>query len=165
MRILAFDLASTIGYCVGEPEKLPLTGTVQLPASGPEIGPFLDFWDQWLDLLLGRHSPEQICYEAPFIDTSKANITTVRKLSSLGSHLELICYRRKLPVREVSNISAKKAVGSGKFKKDDVMAAARRCGLDPSNYDESDAWAVWIATVKDMAPASAPFWDGKLAGL
>lgn len=166
MIILAFDLASTTGYCVGDAGRADLKlGTVQLPASGPEIGPFLDFWDQWMDLLFVRHSPAGVAYEAPFVDPKMANVTTLRKLSSLGGMLELQCYRRKIPVREVSNISAKKAAGSGKFKKPDVMAAAVRCGLSPANYDESDAWAVWLASIDTYAPEARAFWDGRLHGI
>jgi Holliday junction resolvasome RuvABC endonuclease subunit len=163
--IAAFDIATATGWCVGDVTRpdLPQLGMCVMPNTHEDIGPYLDFWDRWLGMQLEHWQVDRVIFEAPYIDAKRINATTTRKLMSLCSHLELLCHRAGLPVEEVMANTARASIGSGRFKKPDVMAAAKRCGLKPACYDESDAWAVWVCALKEHAPAMQPHWDGLLS--
>ncbi len=165
MIVAAFDIATATGWCVGDitTPDLPALGMCVMPQTHEDIGPFLDYWDRWLAMQIEHWKVDRVIFEAPFIDAKRINSTTSRKLMSLCSHLELVCHRREIPIEEVAISTARVAVGSGRFKKPDVMAAARRCGMRPASFDESDAWAVWLSCLKEHSPAMQPHWDGLLS--
>lgn len=163
MIILGLDLATVTGWCSGETGSTPSIGSLTLPQTGPEIGPFMDFYDRWLIWKLEGDKPDLIVYEAPFVDQKTMNVSTTRKLNALGSHLELIAHRQKIEIREVANSTIKKALGHGRMQKNDMMSAARRCGLQPVTHDEADAFGAWLCGVRDRVPGDAAIWDQKLS--
>lgn len=46
--ILALDLATTTGWCAGDGSELPVLGTLKMPSTKEEVGPFLDVFFRWL---------------------------------------------------------------------------------------------------------------------
>lgn len=173
MKIAAFDLATQTGWCLGRPgdNAPPVLGSVRMPSTGNEIGPFIHFFDAWLLRWLEKHEPDVIVFEAPILPgrlapngkTIATSIHTTRKLQGLASHLEFVCYEHGLRCHEVTLQQAKKALGSGKFSKDEMMAAARRAGMDPAGFDEADAFGVWICALRKLAPEHQRAWDERLS--
>lgn len=171
MKILALDLATQTGWCFGETSERPTLGTLRLPSTGDEVGPFLDFFDQWLTMKFKSWDPAVVIFEAPILPGQFGNnsgpmtsIKTTRKLQGLASHLEFVCQRRSLECLETASATAKKAVGSGKFKKPDVLAACKRCGFDPKSQDEADAFAIWMAGLRELDQNQSGRWDSLLLG-
>jgi len=191
--ILALDLATSTGWAAGSGEKSPELGSVRMPDTKEEVGPFLDFFDRWLngkitELMIehelavdadrfadlpGKTGPRLtdqardamafvVVIEAPILPQT-TSLATTRKLQGLAGVAEMVCYRRNVPIREVGLSTVKKELsGSGRGGKPDMMAAARRCGLQPSNFDEADALGVWLVSVRFYSKAFAAFWDQKL---
>lgn len=46
--LLALDLATTTGWCAGDGSVLPQLGTVRMPDTKEEVGPFLDYFFRWM---------------------------------------------------------------------------------------------------------------------
>jgi Holliday junction resolvasome RuvABC endonuclease subunit len=160
--LLALDLATCTGWCAGSGEGTPEIGAVRMPDTGEEVGPFLSFFRKWLEIKLGEIQPTMVIIEAPIL-ASTTNIWTTRKLQGLAGVAEMVCYDLSLEVREVHLQTVKKALGgSGNASKPDMMAAAKRCGLNPKTFDEADAFGVWIVALREYAKPFAHIWDQRL---
>lgn len=170
--LLALDLATNTGWCAGTGEDMPELGTVRMPSTGEEIGPFADFFERWLSRHLDELQPSMVLFEAPLLPTAKfdrqtqvftpapTTIATTGKLQWMAGDVERQCYRRHLEVRQVYGSTVKKELsGSGKGQKPDMMAAARKCGVNPANFDEADAFGCWLVGVRYYATGYRPKWD------
>lgn len=174
--LLALDLATNTGWCAGDGSSDPELGTVRMPSTGEEIGPFGDFFERWLNIKLDELQPSMVMFEAPLLPGAKigddghlvkapTSIATTRKLQGLAWSVEVQCHRRRLEVREVYGATVKKELsGSGRGQKPDMMAAARRCGLAPKSFDEADAFGVWLVGVRYYASKFRQRWDQRLYG-
>lgn len=169
MIILAFDLATRTGWCIGRPQDTPAVGAARPEASGVDYGPFGDFYLTLFDQLLC--SALQACrlgeeimviYEAPILPrprletdarTGKVSmkvlttVQTTRKLGFLGVALESICLRLArtascpIIVRECQIQAIKNELaGHTKADKGEMVLAARRAGIMlPTGDDAMDA--------------------------
>ena len=54
--------------------------------------------------------------------------------------------------------------GSGKAAKPDMMAAAKKCGLNPPTHDAADAFGVWVLMMRAYARQYQHQWDQRLYG-
>ncbi len=174
--LFALDLATSTGWCAGSGEKSPELGSVRMPDTKEEVGPFLDFYEKWLNMQLAEYEPTMVLFEAPLLPKAKIDntghlvqapttIATTRKLQGLAGITEMVCYRRKIEVREVFLQTVKKALaGDGRADKVDMMSACRRCGLAPKTFDEADAFGVWIVGVRHYAKPFQQLWDQRLYG-
>lgn len=125
-------------------------------------GPFLSFFRRWLDMKLGEIQPSMVIFESPILP-AKTSIQTTRKLQGLAGVAEMVAHDRGIDCTEVMPSSVKAAVGgSGRAAKDDMMAAARRCGLSPKTFDEADAFGVWMYGVRCYARQYQEAWDRRL---
>lgn len=188
--ILGLDLGTRTGWCLGTGATAPALGSITMPDSKEDIGPFADFFAKWLSARLDQaqtlwealppkektNSGVIVCFEAPLLpgakldrDTGKiikapVNIATTRKLQGLAWEVEKQCYARKLACREEFLQTIKKGLtGSGKADKLDMERACRRAGLSPKTNDESDAFGVWlVAGVRHYAKRYAAEWDRRI---
>lgn len=178
--ILGLDIASCTGWCMGSGAEIPTLGHINMPSTGDEIGPFLDVYDRWLkaklDVLVSAAAQAGtnplVVFEAPFLPKAKydratgkliqapVNIATTRKLQCLAGVTELLCHRAKVMVREEHIGTVKLGLsGSGKADKLQMMAAAKGYGVAPANFDEADAFGVWlVGGVRKYAKAHAKRW-------
>lgn len=158
MTILTFDCATQTGWCAGDGADIPILGTVNMP-SAVEPGEFLDFWARWLERQLDEVKPRVVVFEAPILPR-ETSITTVRKLVGMAGVLEMLLTRRKIEHSECTTSQVKKYLtGDGKAEKPDMMRAAKKCGVMPKNYDEADAFGVWLLGVHYYARQHQPRWD------
>lgn len=190
--ILAFDLATSTGWCAGAGDKLPAYGSVMMPDTKEDVGLFLDFFDRWLHAKVtevleeggvettpGDYGPKPtstvyLVFEAPLLPRARldgrghlvaapTSIATTRKLQGLAGVAEMVGVRRGLEVREVFLQTVKKELGgSGRAEKPDMVRAAKRCGLNPKNTDEADAFGVWLVGVRHYARQFQHTWDQRL---
>lgn len=90
---------------------------------------------------------------------------TSRKLKGLAGVTEMVCIQRGVLCEEVNLMTVKKALGGfGEAGKDDMMAAAERCGLKPKVHDEADAFGIWIVSMRAYARQYQHLWDQRLYG-
>lgn len=148
--VAAFDLATQTGYAVWEAEADSImVGSFRMPKTGPDYGRFLrDFHDRALRVitpLVMEYGPEAVTvvYEMPVLPRN-THMTTLRKLYSLGAHLEYVCHG-KVRCWE-ANVSDVRAHFIGKYKRADdlkalTVAACEARGWTPANSDEADALA------------------------
>lgn len=186
--ILALDLATNAGWCCGLGDDLPEVGHVTMPDTKEEVGPFLSFFQRWLQAMILEHRPTYVVFEAPMLPKARfdratgkmtqapTTIATTRKLQGLAGVCEMVVFdlnfegRNKpswtqVEVREVFLQTVKKELaGSGRAEKPDMMRAAKRCGVDVRTYDEADAFGVWLVSVRHYAKTYQHIWDQKLFG-
>lgn len=175
--ILSLDLATQTGWCAGSGEQLPELGTVKMPETGEDIGEFGYFFEEWLKRHLLEIQPTIVTFEAPLLPHAKIDRDTGRliqapttdatqtKLKGLKWATEVICKRSGIECAEAWGSTVKKGLaGSGRAQKTDMMAAAKKCGLNPKTFDEADAFGVWIVSVRAYAKHYGHRWDQLLYG-
>lgn len=66
--LLALDLATTTGWCLGRGDVLPVLGSCKMPDSKEDVGTFLDFWFRRLHLLITDSQAEAglDCHPSPY---------------------------------------------------------------------------------------------------
>lgn len=115
-----------------------------------------------------------IVFEAPILPGARydpeknrmvqqTNIATTRKLQGLAFVTEMVARQRNCLAEECSLSTVKKEVGGGgKADKADMMAVAKKCGLNPPTHDAADAFGVWILAMRAYARQYQHAWDKKL---
>lgn len=190
---LALDLGTVTGWCYGAGADTPALGTIKMPSTDEEVGPFLDVFYRWLhakvteiqtDYELPTKAgsfgevcvdPQALvaCMEAPFLPPDRwdhakkklvrqTTITTTRKLQGLAGIVEMVCLQRGVPISEVSGPTVKKAMGSGSNEKPDMVASARRAGLNVTDHNAADAFGVWVCMLSHYDRESFVVWDQKI---
>lgn len=185
MHMLALDLGTNLGYCLGTGADNPRLGSVLLPTTGEDVGTYLDFYFRWLNAMLEQEAINLVVFEAPTLPGAKVDketgklikapttIATTRKLQGLAGVTEMVVVQANkdledagLPgvaCREVFLQTAKKELGGhGRSDKDDMMLAAKRCGMNPRTFDEADAFGVWLVGVRHYRKPFQHIWDQKL---
>lgn len=172
--LLALDLATKTGWCVGDGSQIPVTGLVTMPDTGEDVGPFLDFYLRWLNLKITDESPTTVMMEAPVMARAKLvagklvgapqTIATTRKLQGLAGVTEMVAFQRGVKVREAAAATSKKTLtGNGRADKPDMVKIARRLGLPATiSFDEADAFGAWLEGVKYYAKPWWPMWLERL---
>lgn len=146
--ILALDIATRVGWCVGARGETPRYGSVLLKGDGSAGGASLAAMSDWFSDALTVHKPTVVVYEAPLPHHSSAQ--AAKLAFRLSGMVELICWRRRISChdRHVKTIRSA-VVGNGNCKKDDVTAWLIRMGWTvptvsgEDDTDAIDAAAVW----------------------
>lgn len=171
MIVAGLDLASRLtGVCVGDGSRVPFADAWAFEQVGEDYGWLIDMLDGCLTTLFDRFSPGAVVYEAPILVAKGGKnrygdkLHVVRKLYSLGAHVEFVCRRRGIPCSEVSLFAMKRELtGSSHADKDDMVAVARQCGLElpkgPGAKDAADAFAAWLIGLRHYDKATAAKWD------
>lgn len=160
-NILALDLATALGWAVNPPGEQPAFGTEVLPSTGKEVGPFIAAYDRWLRDTLELQKPALVIYEQPSL-FAKTNPDTVIKLNGLATHTEWLCFRKGFAVRSANPSQLKKFfTGSGRAKKPEMVAEARRRGWKVVDDNQADAcavraWAIFCYAAPELR-AQMPF--------
>ena len=134
-----------IGYALGTPDAVPITGVWSLPpAKDGELAPFLCAARKQLELLLREKPVELVCFESPL---QMIGSETNRKKFALAGVIELACYDLKIKCLEVSVNTWRKpfmgvTTGGTKFLKDEAMRECVRRGWFVESDDEADACGI-----------------------
>lgn len=117
-----------------------------------------------------------IVFEAPLLPPARydpvknrmvqqTNAATTRKLQGLAMLTEVVGRQRNCVTEECNLATVKKEVGGGgKADKADMMAVAKKCGLNPPTHDAADAFGVWILAMRAYARQYQHIWDKRLYG-
>lgn len=147
--ILALDIASVTGWCVGTAGDRPMYGSVRLMGKGASDGSLLASMADWLGDMIALYKPSRIVYEAPL--PQQTNINAAKIALRLSGVVELISWRKNIRCGEAHVKTVRKAVvGNGNARKPEVVEWVR-CTLQwpvPTvmgvpDYDSCDAIAVW----------------------
>jgi hypothetical protein len=152
-KILALDLATNIGFALGDRAGVILSGSRRLPKTGDDLGRFGRAFRDWLIIGLTRHKPELVVYEQPMLRGDGTNLNTLRKLYGLAFMVETVAGDVKagfnIPVQEVNNGDwIKHFLGAGNVPRESdarKKAVFRICGIRGwkcEDYDEGDALAI-----------------------
>jgi hypothetical protein len=154
VKTLALDLATNIGFALGDRTGVILSGSRRLPKTGEDLGRFGRAFRDWLITGLKRHKPELIVFESPNLHGAQTNVNTLRKLYGLPFMLEAIAgdveiFNNPIPVSEANSsdwISHFLGKGNVPRKSEDRKKAVfRMCGVrgwNPQDFDEGDALAI-----------------------
>lgn len=154
MKILALDVASTMGVCFGRPLTTPTTWTVDLSTAGKDHKARYAKARAFIRHMHKQLAPDLIAIEAPIggpdashylirlvgaiddaaydlgIQTVEYNIGSVRKFF-LGKHFT----KRDFP--------ALTDAAAGKIIKGKVFSRCRALGWQVADLDQADAGALW----------------------
>lgn len=166
MKILALDLATKLGFALGDRSGVILSGSRRLPKTAEDLGRFGRAYRDWLTIGLNRHKPELVVYEQPMLRGGSTNMNTLRKLYGLAFMTETICGDTKagfdIPVQEVNNGDwIKHFLGAGNVPRDSdarKKAVFRICGIrgwKVEDYDEGDALAILDYAIACQSPEAA----------
>lgn len=170
-RILALDIATETGWCIGRPsDKEPISGAFR--NKGGALPNSLVVHELWLmGLLCQDDYPIHLVVKetAPSIRWAgqKTNATTLIKLQGLANETEKICHRLGIECRDVNTQRWKTALcgplGISRFGKDvkpypPFEALALR-GWKITNHNEADARGIWLFAVGRRAPTAAVKFD------
>ncbi len=183
--LLALDLASFTGWAEGRPGEMPRLGSLRLAPEGASMEEVHAALFKFLWERTAAFPPRWLVYEAPLIrqrnganqamlliglaitaglvaqlrgihDVRRTAVNTVRA-DFIGGHEFLY---KGHTIRGGGNLDGERA----KFC---VSERCKRLGLQPKNYDESDAAALWFHRAAQLNPsvavATTPLFAGRAA--
>jgi hypothetical protein len=160
MRLLSLDLATRLGWAVGDLEHGdPVWGEHRLPSGNDDTQMFFLAYGIWLKEMLAAEKPNVIVMEAPMGGSSVMNAITDYKLKGLCVCTELVAAGRQVPVRQVPAGTWKKSfTGTGRFGKSTkpyppIEACAAR-GWAVKTDNMADALGIFVHGVGALAPGS-----------
>lgn len=184
MKTAFLDLATILGFCIGNEAGVEEHGSFRLPSTGSDIGAFLHAYRQWLSFGVRRWMPNEMVFESPILPGT-TNLHTCRKLYGLCGITELIARDHGIPCREAnltdirghfigaprapSHVKCepgckRKACGPCKnarraWIKEATITQCRKRGFRPEDDNDADALAgfsfVMSTRVKDFALAGS----------
>ena len=177
--ILTLDTSSRKnGFCAGDGATVPVASAFILDQHGEDIGAMLEQFNQNVETLFRRFQPTVCIFESPILPSGggkgdkgpvMGSTLTRRKLFNVAGHFEWMCHTRGIPCGEEQARTIKKELaGSRKATKDDMVAAALKCGviLPPTQAagmeDAADAFGLWLIGLRKTKPALSAHWDRRL---
>lgn len=133
MKALFIDIGiSNIGWAYGEPDRAPSHGCYHPPKTGFDLGWLVVDVEAFLIPLIADNCITTIAYESPVLYHDNS-LMTLRKLHSVGTKIEEVAYRRKVPCEEaLPGVIRKHFLGRGntpKARADIKEAVIRRCNM------------------------------------
>jgi crossover junction endodeoxyribonuclease RuvC len=160
-RVLALDLSSHTGWATDAPGggDKPLSGVVDLPMDGEELGRAFNSFRLWFCDAVTVHKPEILAFEAPLMPRGGNFMTseqTVRFLIGLAAHAEELGHAWQLETYEVNVQTVKKFfAGTGHATKADMVARCNQIGWPVRNHNAADALAVFAFVKSSLDPKFA----------
>jgi hypothetical protein len=148
--VLALDIATVTGWCVGVPGGAPLLGSVRLEGNGVTDGALGCALIDWLSDRIGFYDPSLVVYEAPLPGGQHSSINAGRIALGLVTATQIVCWRRRVRCvpANVNTVRAK-VLGNGHSKKPEVAAwctiqgwTVPMVGGSP-DLDATDAAVLW----------------------
>ena len=164
---LGLDLASRLsGWCCGSGEEIPICGAHPLPGTS-DVGQLQVELCDLLNVLHRRFSFTHIAFEAPILVANRDTVQKLRALYGLGSFTEFWAKKRGIPCVDKSVQQIKRELtGNAIAEKDDMVAVARKVGLDlPAGEkakDAADAFGVWLLVLRDHNRSLSAEWDRRV---
>lgn len=165
--IMALDIASSMGLCVGRPGEKPRFEVIRLAKKDDEP---LDVFGRavgWAAERFMVEKPDRLYIEAPTQSLAmggKTNARTILILYGLYAAIGGIARRKGIMVREGKVQTIRKHfIGHGNMKGPDakrkVAEVCRMLGWEPPNHDAADSGALWHWACAQLAPKATPLVD------
>lgn len=148
--LLALDLGTTTGYCVGARAGALASGVANFKPGRYDGGGmrFVRF-RRWLDELQETYPIDRIAFEEV---RRHAATDAAHVYGGLMATLTAWAEDRKIPYEGVPVGTIKRAfTGKGNANKDAMVAEAVRRGFAPLTDDEADAIAIWFCVKTALA--------------
>lgn len=161
--IVALDLATTMGFAMGEPGGRPTSGTVRLCPTGGDDGEAGLGLMRWMQDVIAAAAPSSFIVEAPLVPQhgqGRTNISTVRRLIGLVFLAEAVAKAKGITIREatVSDVRTH-FLGKGRIPKGEgkrlVMRQCDVLGWTYRDNNAADALALWSFGCAVVAPKTA----------
>lgn len=159
-RVLFLDLATTTGWCEGEPGKSPESGTIRLAPAGASPAAAFGGLIAFLGERLTARRYRLVAYEQPMDPRHlKTNINTARKLIGMPAIVEGLCHQTgHSRVHEVGVHAIRKSLIGGRpargEAKREVTKHLHLLGYRPADDNEADAIAGWLHVTAIIDPES-----------
>lgn len=148
MRIMAYDLARTVGWAFADGRERPEYGTFTLPRTEGRYGRYLRRFAEIATSQIEALRPDYIIYECPILPR-KTRIDILRALYCQGPRLEEIADVRGIEIKE-GDLGPIRShfLGAGNCPRgsDDIADAidfeCRRRGWQPQDHNAADALAL-----------------------
>jgi crossover junction endodeoxyribonuclease RuvC len=144
--VLALDLSTKTGWCVGAPGSKPAFGRWLLgSSSATPAAPWCGLLDCLADAVV-VHRPTRIDVEAPLPATSQKSQDIARLLIGLADMAQIFCFRRELPHAEHNAATVRRVVlgaGHGRAPKSEIIGWCRARGFDVIDDNAADAIVLW----------------------
>ncbi len=177
--VVAFDLATATGVCLGRVGDWPMVATWDLREAGPSRSRRLLHFSNLCDGLFSWHRIDVLCYEAPLpialASTIGASEDTMLLLRGLIGVLE--CCGARAGILDINSFDVKDArqhlTGRRSFPRANgkseakaaVMKVAHLMGVDCKNDNESDAYCGWSYSCALLNPRLAHIVTPPFSGL
>lgn len=104
---------------------------------------FLNFRN-WLWMMMQRHEPDVVVFEAPILSGARTANWVARRLQGMAAITEMVVAAGLADVFEAHLQSIKKhATGNAKAGKKQMIDAARAAGWEPEDDNHADALWLW----------------------
>lgn len=154
--IYAFDVGVRLGYAIGEPGRMPRSGTVVLKATNEPRAVAFGNLIFWLNHHWSEIKPAMVIKEAPLPLQGFRNVEnaqhTVRMTYGLHSNIEGMCARFGVPFEDVADSTIRRHfIGRARMgtRVETKRAVVKRCHVlgyfpaDCNDDNRADALAAW----------------------
>jgi Holliday junction resolvasome RuvABC endonuclease subunit len=147
--LLALDIATSLGWCLGGPESTtPKFGTLLLPGVSQHNEPrSVAIIQEWVTPMVKMMGVKIVLIEAPFLKQGRDQHNVESAFFLCGVAMAAAVAGGAVYVRQNVQTVRKCFIGHGnlprKEAKEAVMARWRMLGCNPKNDDEGDAGALW----------------------
>lgn len=181
--VIALDMATCTGYCVGDGSTIPDHGYIDLPPAvdgerGPAFSTLRAFLVRTIERWQVKGYEVVVVFEQPILPKPflkweggkpriiyPTRIETTLMLQGLAAIAEQVADEYGCDCGHVTVSEVKKEVaGFGGAEKDDLVFVARRCGLTIERNDTSDAFGGFLLGLRHYAPQWSAKWDAKVYG-
>lgn len=165
MKILALDIALSLGWSYGTADVLPRYGTERLPPQheGEDETRRLVRMGGWLEDMIEVHGIRHVVCEAPVPPgriLDKTTFATALLLIGLVAVAKATAMRMGCSINTApASTWRKHFTGFGNSKKEDALARNHALGFMPANKDESDA--IGILSYELHRLRQTPTWDDR----
>ena len=152
MSVLGLDLGRSVAWAVGPATGPVLLGEETLPA---DLGKLMFRFEGIIRGLIAEHGVTVLCWEQPFIGPQgmAQRVTIAQRLYGQCATLARFVHAHGLRGASYYPVALRKAfVGAGNASPEQILAAVRAAGLNPSSDHQADAYLVWERARADFFP-------------
>lgn len=153
--LLALDLGTKSGFCMGQPGGSTMSGTADFKPGRYNGGGmrFVKF-RAWLNDLKSAYPIDRVVFEEV---RRHAGTDAAHVYGGLMATLTAWCEELEIPYEGVSVGEIKKSFTTrGNASKDEMIAEAIKRGYAPMTHDEADAIALWHCKIGEMEARPPP---------
>lgn len=147
-KILALDLATVTGWCIGAPGAMPRCGSMRFGDKDASSDAIFAHALRWISRFLADHRPQSLILESmlpPLAKVGATSAATRDRLAGLHGIVRAVAHLRGVyTVSEVSVLVVRQHFcGSRSCGKHAVYEKCRALGYPVLDLDAADAAAIW----------------------